>query len=226
MASRGVNKVILVGNLGQDPEVRYMPNGNAVANVTVATSETWKDQQGQQQERTEWHRVVVFGKLAEIVGEYLRKGSQVYFEGKLQTRKWKDQSGQDRYSTEIVVDQGGSMQMLGGRNQGQGGGQSQGGYGQQNQNQYGGGQQQQQYQASQQGGYGQQQTGYAPRQQQSAPQQQQSSGYQQSAPQQQSAPAQQAPAQRPAPQPQQQAAQQNNNYTPDLDDGWDDDIPF
>lgn len=94
MASRGVNKVILVGNLGQDPEVRYMPNGNAVANITVATSESWKDQQGQQQERTEWHRVVLFGKLAEITGEYLRKGSQVYLEGKLQTRKWKDQSGQ------------------------------------------------------------------------------------------------------------------------------------
>lgn len=214
MASRGVNKVILVGNLGQDPEVRYMPNGNAVANVTVATSETWKDQQGQQQERTEWHRVVVFGKLAEIVGEYLRKGSQVYFEGRLQTRKWKDQSGQDRYTTEIVVDQGGSMQMLGGRSQTQGG-QSQGGYGQQ-QNQYGGNQQQQ-YQPAQ-GGYGQQQAGYAPRQQQQAPAQQ-SSGYQQ-----QSAPAAQAPAQRPAPQQQQQPAQQN--YTPDLDDGWDDDIPF
>ena len=120
MASRGVNKVILVGNLGQDPEVRYMPNGNAVANITVATSESWKDQQGQQQERTEWHRVVLFGKLAEITGEYLRKGSQVYLEGKLQTRKWKDQSGQDRYSTEVVIDQSGSMQMLGGRNQGQG----------------------------------------------------------------------------------------------------------
>ncbi|BDM65873.1 hypothetical protein NFHSH190041_33250 [Shewanella sp. NFH-SH190041] len=216
MASRGVNKVILVGNLGQDPEVRYMPNGNAVANVTVATSETWKDQQGQQQERTEWHRVVVFGKLAEIVGEYLRKGSQVYFEGRLQTRKWKDQSGQDRYTTEIVVDQGGSMQMLGGRSQTQGG-QSQGGYGQQ-QNQHSGNQQQQ-YQPAQ-GGYGQQQAGYAPRQQQQAPAQQ-SSGYQQ-----QSAPAAQAPAQRPAPQPQQQQQPAQQNYTPDLDDGWDDDIPF
>ncbi|MGL6014322.1 MAG: single-stranded DNA-binding protein, partial [Shewanella oncorhynchi] len=123
MASRGVNKVILVGNLGQDPEVRYMPNGNAVANITVATSESWKDQQGQQQERTEWHRVVLFGKLAEITGEYLRKGSQVYLEGKLQTRKWKDQSGQDRYSTEVVIDQSGSMQMLGSRGQG---GQAQG----------------------------------------------------------------------------------------------------
>ncbi len=110
--SRGVNKVILVGHLGQDPEVRYMPNGNAVANITVATSESWKDQQGQQQERTEWHRVVMFRRLAEIAGEYLRKGSQVYLEGKLQTRKWQDQGGQDRYTTEIVADQ---MQMLGGR---------------------------------------------------------------------------------------------------------------
>lgn len=113
MASRGVNKVILIGNLGDDPIVKYLTNGNAVANITVATSESWKDQQGQQQERTEWHRVVIFGKLAEIAGEYLRKGSQVYLEGKLQTRKWKDQSGQDRYSTEVVIDQSGSMQMLG-----------------------------------------------------------------------------------------------------------------
>lgn len=117
MASRGVNKVILVGNLGQDPEVKYMPNGNAVANITVATSESWKDKSGEKQERTEWHRVVMFGKLAEITGEYLRKGSQVYLEGKLQTRKWKDQSGQDRYSNEVVVDVGGQMQMLGGKGQ-------------------------------------------------------------------------------------------------------------
>ena len=235
MASRGVNKVILVGNLGQDPEVRYMPNGNAVANITVATSESWKDQQGQQQERTEWHRVVLFGKLAEITGEYLRKGSQVYLEGKLQTRKWKDQSGQDRYSTEVVIDQSGSMQMLGSRGQG---GQAQGapmGGMPQNagyqsapqqaapvQNQYAPAPQaapayqapaQQQYAPpapAQQQGYGQpqaqqpQQGGYAPKQQ-AAP----APAYQ--------APA--APAQRPAPQPQQ-------NFTPDLDDGWDDDIPF
>lgn len=109
---RGVNKVLLVGNLGQDPEVKYMPNGNAVANITVATSESWKDQQGQQQERTEWHRVVMFKRLAEVAGEYLRKGSQVYLEGKLQTRKWQDQQGQDRYTTEIIADQ---MQMLGGK---------------------------------------------------------------------------------------------------------------
>ena len=113
MASRGVNKVILVGNLGKDPEIRYMPNGNAVANLTVATSEKWKDKNtGQDQEKTEWHRIVIFGKLAEIVGEYLKKGSQAYFEGKLQTRKWQDQQGQDKYTTEIIADQ---MQMLGGK---------------------------------------------------------------------------------------------------------------
>jgi single-strand DNA-binding protein len=110
MASRGINKVILIGNLGQDPEVRYMPNGNAVANVSVATSESWKDKNsGEMQERTEWHRVVFFRRLAEIVGEYLKKGSKVYVEGRLQTRKWQDQSGNDRYTTEIVADQ---MQML------------------------------------------------------------------------------------------------------------------
>jgi len=110
MASRGVNKVILIGNLGQDPEVRYMPNGNAVANATIATSESWKDKNtGETQEKTEWHRVVFFRRLAEIVGEYLKKGSKVYIEGKLQTRKWQDKSGQDRYTTEIVADQ---MQML------------------------------------------------------------------------------------------------------------------
>lgn len=120
MASRGVNKVILVGNLGQDPEVRYMPNGGAVANITLATSESWRDKQtGETKEKTEWHRVVLFGKLAEVAGEYLRKGSQVYIEGALQTRKWQDQSGQERYTTEVVVNVGGTMQMLGGR---QGGG--------------------------------------------------------------------------------------------------------
>ncbi|WP_192459545.1 single-stranded DNA-binding protein [Musicola keenii] len=116
MASRGVNKVILLGHLGQDPEVRYMPNGGAVANITLATSESWRDKQtGEQKEKTEWHRVVLFGKLAEVAGEYLRKGSQVYIEGQLQTRKWQDQSGQDRYTTEIVVNVGGTMQMIGGR---------------------------------------------------------------------------------------------------------------
>ncbi len=137
MATRGVNKVILVGNLGQDPEIRYMPSGGAVANITVATSESWRDKAtGEQREKTEWHRVALFGKLAEVAGEYLRKGSQVYIEGQLQTRKWQDQSGQERYTTEVVV-QGfnGVMQMLGGRQQ-QGGGmgqaqpQQQGGWGQ------------------------------------------------------------------------------------------------
>ena len=113
MASRGVNKVILVGNLGQDPEVRYMPNGGAVANITLATSESWRDKQtGEQKEKTEWHSVVLFGKLAEVAGEYLRKGSQVYIEGALQTRKWQDQSGQERYTTEVVVNVGGKAAVL------------------------------------------------------------------------------------------------------------------
>ena len=145
---KGITKVILVGNLGNDPEVRYMPNGNAVANLSLATSESWKDQQGQVQERTEWHRLTMYRRLAEIAGEYLKKGSQIYVEGKLQTRKWQDQQGQDRYTTEIIVDQ---MQMLGGREGGQGGqgggyqqrpqgGQQGGGYGGGNQN-YGGGNQ-------------------------------------------------------------------------------------
>ncbi|HEC9535048.1 TPA: single-stranded DNA-binding protein SSB2 [Salmonella enterica subsp. enterica serovar Poona] len=116
MATRGVNKVILVGNLGQDPEVRYMPNGGAVANLTLATSESWRDKQdGEIREHTEWHRVVVFGKLAEIASEYLRKGAQVYIEGQLRTRKWTDQSGQDKYTTEVIVGQNGTMQMLGRR---------------------------------------------------------------------------------------------------------------
>ncbi|ELY5948110.1 single-stranded DNA-binding protein [Cronobacter sakazakii] len=118
MASKGVNKVILVGNLGQDPEVRYMPNGGAVANLRLATSESWRDKQtGEMKEVTEWHSVVLYGKLAEVAGEYLRKGSQIYIEGQLRTRKWQDQSGQDRYSTEVVVNVGGTMQMLGGKQQ-------------------------------------------------------------------------------------------------------------
>ncbi|EAS2063732.1 single-stranded DNA-binding protein [Salmonella enterica] len=116
MTARGVNKVILVGHLGQAPEIRYMPNGGAVANLTLATSETWRDKQtGEPKEKTEWHRVVVFGKLAEIAGEYLQKGAQVYIEGALQTRKWTDQSGQEKYTTEIIVNVGGTMQMLGNR---------------------------------------------------------------------------------------------------------------
>ena len=111
--ARGVNKVILVGNLGKDPEMKYTASGAAIANITVATSESWNDKQtGEKQEKTEWHRVVFFRRLAEVVGEYLRKGSQVYIEGKLQTRKWQDQNGQDRYSTEVVANE---MQMLGGR---------------------------------------------------------------------------------------------------------------
>lgn len=110
MASRGINKVILVGNLGADPETRFMPSGGSVTNIRLATSESWKDKQtGQPQERTEWHRVVFFNRLAEIAAEYLRKGSKVYVEGALRTRKWQDQSGQDRYTTEIVANE---MQML------------------------------------------------------------------------------------------------------------------
>ncbi len=130
MASRGVNKVILVGNLGADPETRFMPSGGSVTNVRLATSESWKDKQtGQPQERTEWHRVVFFNRLAEIAGEYLRKGSKIYVEGSIRTRKWQDQSGQDRYTTEIV---GNEMQMLDSRNAMGGGaavgGDSMGGY--------------------------------------------------------------------------------------------------
>ncbi|MCT9020888.1 single-stranded DNA-binding protein [Proteus mirabilis] len=124
MASKGVNKCILIGHLGQDPEIRYMPSGGAVANLTLATSESWRDKQtGEMKEKTEWHRVAIFGKLAEIAGEYLRKGSQVYIEGSLQTRKWQDQSGQDRYTTEVVVNIGGTMQMLGGNGGNQAGSQ-------------------------------------------------------------------------------------------------------
>ncbi len=111
--ARGINKVILVGHLGADPETRYMPSGSAVTNLRVATSESWKDKSsGEQQERTEWHRVAMFGRLAEIAAEYLRKGSQVYIEGSLRTRKWQDKEGKDRWSTEIIANE---MQMLGGR---------------------------------------------------------------------------------------------------------------
>ncbi len=123
--ARGVNKVILVGNIGQDPEMKYMPSGGAVTNISVATSETWKDKQtGQPQERTEWHRVVFFNRIAEIAGEYLRKGSKVYIEGSLRTRKWQGQDGQDRYTTEIVASE---MQMLDSRGD-MGAGNQQGGY--------------------------------------------------------------------------------------------------
>jgi len=204
----GVNKVIIVGNLGKDPEVRFMPNGGAVANITVATSDSWKDKQtGEQKEKTEWHRVVMFGKLAEIAGEYLKKGSKVYLEGSLQTRKWTNQQGQDQYTTEIVL-QGfnGVMQMLDSKPQG--GFSSQGG-------QQGGGfsgQGQQQTQQQNQGGFQQQpapQQSGGFQQQQAAPQQQ--GGYQ---PQQQGGfqqqPAQQAP--------------KVNPQEPSID--FDDDIPF
>jgi single-strand DNA-binding protein len=116
--ARGINKVILVGNLGADPETRYMPSGSAVTNLSIATSESWKDKQsGEQKDRTEWHKVAMFNRLAEIAAEYLRKGSQVYIEGKLRTRKWQDKNGQDRWTTEIIADE---MQMLGGRGGGGG----------------------------------------------------------------------------------------------------------
>jgi len=113
MSSRGVNKVILIGNLGNEPDVRYMPSGDAVANVSIATSESWKDKQsGEMRERTEWHRVVFMGKLAEVVKQYLHKGSKIYVEGQLRTKKWQDKDGQDRYTTEVHVGVGGTMQML------------------------------------------------------------------------------------------------------------------
>jgi len=125
--ARGVNKVILVGNLGADPETRAMPSGSTVANLRIATSESWRDKtSGEQQERTEWHRVALFGRLAEIASEYLRKGSQVYIEGSLRTRKWQDKQGQERYTTEIV---GNELQMLGGRGGAGGGGEGGGGGG-------------------------------------------------------------------------------------------------
>lgn len=147
MSSRGVNKVIIVGRLGLDPEVRYAPSGAAFANLSVATSEQWRDKQtGEQKELTEWHRVVLSGKLAEVAGEYLRKGSEVYLEGKLRTRKWTDQSGSEKYTTEVLVGVGGTMQMLGSRHGGgapAGGGQQHGGWGQPQQphggNQFSGG---------------------------------------------------------------------------------------
>lgn len=201
---RGVNKVILVGTLGRDPEVRYAANGNAIANLSIATSEQWNDRAtGEKQERTEWHRVVIFGKLAEIAQQYLTKGSQVYLEGKLQTRKWQDQAtGQDKYSTEVVIDVSGTMQMLGGRSGNQGGQAGQGSYGQ-------GGDVG--FDQSYDGGYGQAQ---AP---QARPQQAAMGGYAQ-------APMAGGAPQRPAPQPQKPAPQQRPAYQPnDFDD---DDVPF
>jgi len=208
----GVNKVIIVGNLGKDPEVRFMPNGSAVANITVATSDTWKDKQtGEQKEKTEWHRVVMFGKLAEIAGEYLKKGSKVYLEGSLQTRKWTNQQGQDQYTTEVVL-QGfnGVMQMLDGKPSGQ-----QGGYNQQNQqsqNQQSGGFQGQSTQG-QQGGFAQNNQQQAPQQSYNKPEQQ--GGFPQNNQQQASFASQ--------PQSQQQAPKVNPQE-PNID--FDDDIPF
>lgn len=127
MASRGINKVIILGTLGQDPEVKYMPSGGAVCNLSLATSEQWNDKAtGEKKEQTEWHRVVIFGKLAEVAGEYLRKGSQVYVEGKLRTRKWTDQSGVEKYTTEIILQpMNGVMQMIGGKSSDNGNQQSQ-----------------------------------------------------------------------------------------------------
>lgn len=198
MAQRGVNKVILLGNVGKDPEIRQNNQGGAIANLTLATSESWKDKNtGQQQEKTEWHRVVVFGKLAEIAQQYVKKGSKIYVEGKLQTRKWTDQQGQDKYTTEVVVDGfNGVMQFLDSPAQ-QEGQQQQGGY-QQPQHQQ---QQQQQQQFNQQA---QQQGGY---QQASQGRQQPTHTYQQPANNQQGQPMQQAP--------------QGQGF-----DDFDDDIPF
>jgi single-strand DNA-binding protein len=233
--ARGVNKVILVGNLGQDPEVRYMPNGNGVANITLATSDSYKDKNtGQMVDKTEWHRVVFFGKLAEIVGEYCRKGSQIYVEGKLQTRNWTDQQGQEKYTTEIVVDGfTGQMQMLGARGgdqqgggyQGNQGGQQGGGY--QNNQQGGGYGQNNQAQNSQQGGYAPQQQAAPAQRPAAAPAPQQNNQYQQSnnsgfAPGQSNAPQQQggfAPKPQNAPQ-----GGASNPMEPTID--FDDDIPF
>jgi len=194
--ARGINKVILIGNLGADPEVRYMPQGGAVANLTVATSESWTDKAtNERKEQTEWHRVVIYQRLAEIAGEYLRKGSKVYLEGRLKTRKWQDQQGVERYTTEIIASE---LQMLDGRGEGQ---------------QQGGGM-----------GGGQQQGGYQQRApQQSAPQQ--SAGYQQAAPQQNSQQPQQGNYQKPTQNYQQpQQSQQRPPAEPTID--FDDDIPF
>lgn len=218
--ARGINKVILIGNLGQDPEVRFTPSGTAVANLNLATSDTWMDRQsGQRQERTEWHRIVLFNKTAEIAQQYLKKGSKVYIEGRLQTRKWQDQNGQDRYSTEIVAN---DMQMLDSRGGDfQGGGVPQGGYAQNNPAQGAPAQQQPapqhpapQHAAPQnhQGGGMPQQGGYPP--QGGAPQ-----GNYGGAPQ----PARGPQHNQPAP------ANQNSNYgapDPGNFDDFDDEIPF
>lgn len=225
----GINKVIIVGNLGDDPKVNFMPSGDPVANLSIATSETWKDKQtGEQKSKTEWHRVVIFGKLAEIAGEYLKKGSKVYVEGKLQTRKWTNQQGQEQYTTEVVL-QGfnGVMQMLDGKSSGQGGGQSSGSQGQQ-QGGFQGQQGQQQGGFAQQNQQGQgQQRAYQPpsqqleqkrqqAQQQNAQQSgQQQGGYQQNSVNQGDNMQNQQPSQN---------QQQGQQQAPSID--FDDDIPF
>ena len=226
----GVNKVIILGNLGKDPEVRFMPNGGGVANLTIATSESWKDKQtGEQKEKTEWHRVVMFGKLAEIAGEYLKKGSKVYIEGALQTRKWQNAQGQDQYTTEIVV-QGfnGTMQMLDSR--GGSGAQAGGGFQQSSAPQQSGGFQQQQAAPQQSGGFQQQ---AAPQQAYNKPAQQSGGFQQQAAPQQSGGFQQQSAPQQGGGFQQQQPAQQGgfqqnapkvNPQEPTID--FDDDIPF
>ena len=206
MASRGINKVILIGNLGADPEVRYTQSSQAIANLSVATSESWKDKQtGEQREQTEWHRVVCYRRLAEIAGEYLKKGSKVYIEGRLQTRKWQGQDGQDRYTTEIVCN---DLQMLDSRGGDFGGGSQGGNYGGQQGGSQGGNYGGQQG-GSQGGNYGGQQGGnYGG--QQGSPQ----TTYQQPAPQQPAQQSAQQPASAPKPQP----------TAPDT--SFDDDIPF
>jgi single-strand DNA-binding protein len=215
MFNRSVNKVVLVGNLGKDPEMRYMPNGNAVANLTLATTESWKDKQsGERKEKTEWHRLTVFNRLGEMCGEYLKKGAKIYVEGKLQTRKWQGQDGQDKYTTEVVVSE---IQMMDTRNPAQSGGQPFQGNGQQGNGQQDSGQQ----------GNGQppqQSWGKAPQQaptQQPAPQM--APAYQQPTQQQ---PTQQQPAQnqRPPAKNQQQPAPPTQYNEPSMD--FDDDIPF
>lgn len=203
MASRGINKVTLIGNLGADPEMRYTQNNTAIANLSIATSETWKDKQtGEQREQTEWHRIVIYRRLAEIAGEYLRKGSKVYIEGRLQTRKWQGQDGRDNYTTEIICNE---LQMLDGR--GQGDGQSGGqGFGSQT-----GGNNQQPPQHQQNQGQGQQGGNY--NQQQNT---QQSQGPQGGNQNQQQSPQHQ----------QNQGAGQPEPGTDNNNSDWDDDIPF
>lgn len=228
--ARGINKVILIGNLGQDPEIRYTQNQKQVANLSIATTESWTDRQtGQKQEKTEWHKVVFFDRLAEVVGQYLKKGSKIYIEGKLQTRKWQNQQGVDQYTTEIV---GNEMQMLDGR--GDGGGQNYGNAGQQMQ---GGYQQPQHQQAPQQQAYAAPAPQQQPQQAYAAPAPQPAPQYQQqayAAPQQ---PAQQsyaAPAPQPAPQayasptqaPTQAPAAKSQQPASQSFNDFDDDIPF